>query len=411
MIQDARYRLAWPNRAAAIDLLDDYAPPACHIYGMDAMGNQLDDCLNSFLIDQVAPDVSCQPSGFCKDPLVLPAGGVPIALGNAALGAKPDMRDPGGGQQIRLVFDKVLDDSIEDVTFPAPGTAAPGTGNTYTFHDGIIELDGPSGKVASEIYLDNGGSPIFSSDLELIPFGPASVIKPKTSFEFSTTYTVKILQPNVLKDREGNNAVGINGTALPSSISFTTEGVATANSGPFGDAATDFPAFMTPPAQVTPNEVIQITYWAQIAGDSATVTVVKAPAGVKPIAFSDRGSDPTMCPKNAGGMTTETNGNILDVVNSDTGSNVTGKAIDWPAGDYDLKVTVPSMNGKSMGTYEFKFTAGSCSSLMPASGNMNYCDQYSTAKTPSMCSATTGYCSPGDTNDNTQHITPNQCTG
>jgi hypothetical protein len=196
MVQDARYLLQFPNRGSALDILDNNATRTC-MPGVDT-------CVNEFLVDQVAPDVSCQPSGTCADPLKIPATGIPVPLSAVFAGFQaPDMRDPGGGIQVRLVFDKVLDSSIETVTMDP--TKAPGKTDKYTIMPGLVELDDMSGMpVPSVIYLDNGGSSEFSSDLELVPLGPAISIKPQVSLDAATTYTVKILNPGALKDRQGN---------------------------------------------------------------------------------------------------------------------------------------------------------------------------------------------------------------
>ncbi len=403
LIQDARYRVAFPNRASVVDLLDNYQPPACD--------KTIDTCLNTFLIDQFAPDVSCTSAGVCGDPFKVPATGVPVPLGTAAIGAKPDMRDPGGGVQIRLVFDKVLDNSIETVT-PIMG-AAPGADKMYALTSPLVELDDMAGKpVNSKFYYDNGGSPIFSSDLELIPLGPAIVIKPTVSLDAATTYTIKILNAGALKDRQGHNATALGGGALPSSFTFKTEdltpavaGICSAGgcNGPnTGSSSLDYPDFTAkPPVQITPNEVIQIAFFEAIQGDAATLTVVSAPPGAKPIVFADRGGDPTMCSKSM-----DPGGVVLDIINTDTGNITTGVPVDWPAGDYDFKVVVKDSNGRSTFTSsDYKFTVGKCATLA-----MGFCSQYDTTspKAASMCDMTTGYCSM-DTNDNTNHITPAQC--
>src|SRR5205823_3642178 len=185
----ARYLLAFPNRGSALDILDNNPTRTCTIT-QAAAGKmpQLDTCLNEFLVDQVAPDVHCLASGVCADPLKIPASGVPVPLGLPLLGAAPDNRDPGGGIAIRLVFDKVLDNSIEMITMDP--TKAPGKTNTYTIVPGIVELDNAAGKaVSSVMYYDNGGSPDFSADLELVPLGPAIVIKPKSSLDAASKYT------------------------------------------------------------------------------------------------------------------------------------------------------------------------------------------------------------------------------
>ncbi|MCU1281650.1 MAG: hypothetical protein JWM53_5196, partial [bacterium] len=134
MVQDARYLLAFPNRASSLDLLDNN-PFANRLCTIECKGNcpgnstspapaQLDTCVAEFLVDQVAPDVSCQSTGVCADPLEVPSTGIPVPLGMSTVGIPSDMRDPGGGIQIRLVFDKVLDSNIETVV--QDPTQAPG---------------------------------------------------------------------------------------------------------------------------------------------------------------------------------------------------------------------------------------------------------------------------------------------
>jgi hypothetical protein len=236
------------------------------------------------------------------------------------------------------VFDKVLDSSIETVT--QDPTKAPGKTFTYALAAGIIELDDEAGKaVPSGYYLDNGGSPDFSSDLELVPLGPALVIKPKVSLDAHTTYTVKIVNGSPIKDRQGHSAVGLAGATLPTAIQFTTEDLTPAVAGVFGSGI-DFPDFSAP-AKITPNEVIQIGFYENAAGDTATVDFTTAPAGTKAIAFSDRGGDATVCTK-------ADPGNILvDIANSDTGDVASASPADWLPGDYIFTITVKDINGKS----------------------------------------------------------------
>jgi hypothetical protein len=359
MVQDARYLLAFPNRGSALDILDNNATRSCTI---SCKGNcpadpvskmapaQLDTCINEFLVDQLAPDVHCLDSGVCADPLKIPATGVPVPLSVTLLGAAPDNRDPGGGIAIRLVFDKVLDNSIEMVTMDP--TKAPGKTDTYTIAPGIIELDDPTGKVDSVIYYDNGGSFQYSADLELVPLGPAIVIKPKSSLLAHTKYTIKILNAGALKDREGNAATALGGGALPATLSFTTEDLTPAAAGAFGVSPFDYPDFTAATVTITPNEVVQIGFFEPFAGDTATVTIKSGCTGAKPIAYSDRGNDATMCTKSdPGGFP------VLDIFNSDTGVVATAKPVDWPMGDCTLTVTVPSIDGSGAAfTSDYTFT-------------------------------------------------------
>jgi len=359
MIQDARYLFAWPNRASAVDLLDNHPMRSCQITckgncpgdAMNPAPPQLDTCINEFLVDQFAPDVSCQDSGVCADPLKVPASGVPIPQPALYLTGATDTRDPGGGVQVRLVFDKVLDNSIEMVT--PSGSTTPGATNLYALVPGIVELDDEAGPVKSEMYYDVGGSFEFSSDLELIPLGPAIVIKPLTPLDAAMKYTVKILKPDALKDREGNAAQALGGGALPASFNFTTEQLTPSTAGNFGVSPYDYPDFTAASAVIAPDEVVQIVFFANIAGDTATVTVKSGPAGTKLLAWSDRGADPSACQKAATG---DSSGIILDVANTDTGDINSAVAADWPEGDYTITVTVKDINGKSTYTADYSFT-------------------------------------------------------
>jgi len=351
LVQDARYLLAFPNRGSSLDILDNNATRPCTIsQAATAKDPQLDTCINEFLVDQVAPDVHCLASGVCNDPLKIPSTGVPVPLGLPLLGAAPDNRDPGGGVAIRLVFDKVLDNSIETVTMDP--TKDPGKTNKYALNPGIVELDDAAGMpVPSLMYLDNGGSPEFSADLELVPLGPAIVIKPKGSLDAATKYTIKFTNAGAIKDRQGNAAVGLGGGALPTTLSFTTEDLTPAAAGTFGTSPFDYPDFSGDTVEITPNEVVQIGFFEAFLGDSTVVTVTSGCTGAKPIAYSDRFNDPSMCTMaEPGGYP------VLAIVNSDTGDVTTGVPVDWPAGDCTLHIKVPDINGKSFFEGDYSFT-------------------------------------------------------
>jgi len=363
LIQDARYFLGFPNRGSSLDILDNNNTRKCTIE--QPAPAQLDTCINEFLVDQIAPDVHCLSSGLCNDPLKIPSTGVPVPLPLALLGANPDMRDPGGGVQVRLIFDKVLDNSIEKVMMDP--TKAPGTTNTYVIMPGLVELDGPSGKVDSVIYLEQGGSSEFSADLELVPLGPAIVIKPTASLDAATTYTIKILNPSAIKDREGNAAVALGGGALPTSLSFTTEGLTPASAGNFpSDAAGgngfDFPDFTAADVSINPNDVIQISFFEPFAGDSATVAVKSGCTGAHPVAYSERGNDSASCSKaDPGGYP------VLDVFNGTTSDVATAQPDPngWPAGTCTLTLTVADSHGTSTFTEDITFTVSGAPEIDP----------------------------------------------
>jgi hypothetical protein len=376
LIQDARYYGDWPGRASALDILDNYHPPTCT--------PGVDTCLNEFLIAGYAPDVSCSSAGLCGDPFKIPATGVPVPLGLATIGAAPDMRDPGGGIQVRIVFDKVLDEKIE--TVGPSGSMTPGATNMYTLVAGLIELDDEAGMaVDSVMYYDPAGSPIYSSDLEYIPLGPALVIKPKASLDAATTYTVKILKPELLVDRSGQAAQGVDGGALPTSFKFTTEQLTPGSGGLFPDSPAlngfDYPNFVDAtadmPATILPNETVQISFFENIAGDTATAVVKSGPAGTKLLAYSDRGADATACSKAAAG---DSSGIVLDIVNTDTGDIATAAPADWPAGDYTITVTVKDINMKSTYSADYSFTVGGARDMDPTMDPNNYANHLTPAE-------------------------------
>ena len=258
-IQDVRALLGNPSpvtgfvqRNSVVDLLDTAAPQAC---------SDTQPCVGQYTIDYTAPDFSCS-NDVCLDPLRVPSTGVPLSVP-----VVPTRGDAGSGMAIRIVFDKLLGSAIETVT--ADPSQPPGHTLTYTLADGIAELDDASGKeVETEKIWDNSGSPTFSSDIMIAPFGPAIVLKPTMPLAPATTYTIKLPSTSKLVDREGRAAVGADGNALPASysISFTTE-VLTANPGG------SFPDFSTALTKIAPNQLLQFAFWAPIDETSAMVTL------------------------------------------------------------------------------------------------------------------------------------------
>ena len=312
MVQDAQFVGGPPvQRGAAVDLLDTAPPPMC---------SDTNPCINQFLIAQTVPPLDCSDiaGGVCIDPLAVPADGVPLNAGATA---------------IRLVFNKLLDDSIETVSVDENG--APTPGKPYALKPGIVELlDGSGAPVAgTTAFWDNSGSPEFTSDVVWLPFGPAIVITPG-SLDPQSTYTIRI-HPALLKDRQGNAAADNTGATLvdPTDLKFTTEAI-TANP---GLSYPDFSAAVT----IAPNEVLQFAFFATVDETTATITAT-GPAGFDPAAveaYVDRADDPTDC---AGGE----NDAQLDFVYT-TGSGAARAPADWPAGDYTFAFTVKDSSGKT----------------------------------------------------------------
>jgi hypothetical protein len=336
-VQDARALLGNPSqslgivqRNSVIDLLDTGPGDKC---------SDINPCVGQFTIDYQTPTFSCVQN-VCSDPLRVPATGVPLSVPLGVGG------DAGSGMQVRFVFTKLIDSSIETIG-PADPSQPPGKTLTYALNDGIAEIDDASGvEVPSVKIYDNSGTSTFPSDVMIAPFGPAIVLKPKAPLLPSTKYTVKLTNPAKLVDRAGQAAVGPDGKPLGASysISFTTEAL-TANPG------ASFPDFTLAP-MITPIQTLQLAFWEPIDEKSAQLTVT-GPAGVAAIAYAERGSDPTMCAPNNW---------ILDVVNAPGGAPA-----DWPAGAYTLALTVKDASGtSSLATGTLNFTvAGSGAAMDP----------------------------------------------
>jgi hypothetical protein len=366
LVQDARFLGEFPNRLAVTDLIDNAMPQAC---------SEVQPCVQQFTVGFTSPDVSCT-NGFCNDPLKTPAAGVPLAIGAPLVFAAPDMRDAGSGMQIRIIFNKILDNSIEEVKMDP--TQAPGKTNTYDLKAGIAELDDPTGEVPSTKYYDNTGTPQFPADLEYEPMGPAIVLKPQVPLAPATKYTIK-LNTAMIKDRQGNAPADQNGSPLPATytLDFTTEPLtpATEVQGS-GDFSPNFPDFSDPmmPPTIAPNNVLQFGFWAPVNGDTATVTVKDSTGATvaTAIGYSDRGADPTMC------TTADPSNYLFDIVNTDGA----GAPAAWPLGDYTVTFTVTA--------------AGSASTYSP--------------KAP-LAFTVDGMADPMDPNGFESHVTPAQCTG
>lgn len=339
LVQDATFAGGPPaERAAAVDLIDDAPPVAC---------NDIAPCANQYLIAQTTPPLACQADGFCIDPLKLPATGVPLN---------------GGATVIRFVFNKILDGTkIETVTQDANG--APTGKAPYKLADGLFEFLGPDGQPVDGTagFWDNTGAFDFTSDIILLPFGPALVVEPG-SLNPSTSYTLR-LHPSKLVDKSGQALVDKNGGALadPTDFHFTTEAIVANDAG-------DYPAFAgKPPYSILPNEVVQLLSWAVLDETSVVVTAT-GPAGFDPTkieVYADRGGKPTKanCAKNE-------NDSQLDFVYT----SAPGVAVDWPAGSYTLSYTAKDASGTaSFTSTSYAFTvAGTDGDAMDANARANH---------------------------------------
>lgn len=417
MVQDtldgSGSRITPGARDTAVDLVDNATPQVCS----DTL-----PCTPQFLFAQQTPDFSCSATmqgqqGTCNDPLkVDPAVGVPLFVPASA----PSASNAGSGFQIRVVFNKLLDNSIEMIgqALDKAGNpvTTPGKTNTYKLVPTVAKLVDPMGKEVPSVKIyDNGGAPNFDSDLILVPYGPAIVIKPKAPLIPKTKYTIQ-LDGTAIKDRQGNTGVDQNGSPLgsPYSLSFTTEGVVLGDTSNSLTGTASFPDFNAPspgpPARmlcpkgkfcIAPNDVIQLFFWTSVDPATAKVTLT-GPSGIQPEVNLDQGSDPTMCMANS-------NPNVLDVWNT-TGTGATTMPVAWPKGDYTMMVSVAS-DQNPMATFSktLMFTVATCNPMGTSCTGDTAADCCSGSCTiaPGM---TTGKCDP-DGNEFSQHPIPEQCTG
>jgi hypothetical protein len=188
-------------------------------------------------------DFTCRDS-VCNDPLKSPATGAPLnpdieaVPAMPAMPAKPPMPAMGctpatpamppteategepavPGVSIRIVVSKLLDASkiTSDGTHLLPGVADlidESTGQAIP----LDELNG---------IWDPGGTPDFTSDPILSPFGPAIQLSP-LGLIHSNEYTV-VIHPGLIQDRHGNPLADQNGNLLTADLKlkFTSENVA-----------------------------------------------------------------------------------------------------------------------------------------------------------------------------------------
>jgi len=303
MIQDGG-----PNGSLgfAIDLLEQDPGVKCD--------ENVNLCVAPFTILGNPPDPTCQipegeTTGTCIDPLLVPETGVPLEGGPANIA-------------IRMVYDKVLaDDSVANPD--------------NSLLPGILTLLQGETPVATTTAYDRSGSPDFTSDAILAPFGPALVMKTKDVLVSGTEYTIR-LDASGIRDRKGQAAED------PSvqTFKFRTEKFA-------ASADLAFPTAKSPVISAT--DVVQYGFNGKIdlskTGDSSAVKleVVKAPFGTAADFFvygATEEDEDTKC---------------LVGPDSDFQLNIFPKLPVWPAGDYEFKFTVTETGGKSLPTIDLKF--------------------------------------------------------
>ncbi|HEX9104005.1 MAG TPA: Ig-like domain-containing protein [Polyangia bacterium] len=307
MVQDAQPLGA---RGVAMDLLDTPGSPLSTALPCDA--NHL--CAADYLLQQVAPDFTCTQAGTCNDPI---AAGAAAPLVPPATGRQGE----AGGTQLRLVFNKLL-----------PSTISP---------TDVLEVDDAAGnRVAGAATWDPSGTPNVSSDLILIPLGPALVFKPSSPFEAHVQYTIRV-NAKLVTDRQGNPMADQNGTIVAGTFtkSFTTETLALLPQTTLTDVT------KAAAVAIVPDDILQLGFNAPAAATTAcTATVGGAPVLVK--AYADAGASAANCGA--------ANATFLDIVAVDA----TGAPTDWAAGSYTVSCSVDGLGGGGSTTVSGTFTVG-----------------------------------------------------
>ncbi|HEY2745651.1 MAG TPA: Ig-like domain-containing protein [Polyangia bacterium] len=293
MVQDAT---PFGVRGVAMDLLDTPGSPLTTAVACDA-GHP---CEDPFLLQHVSPEVMCTQAGTCSDP---------IAAGLAPL-TPPETHRTGeaGGTQLRLVFDKLLAASI--------------------MPEMVLEIDDASGAPVDGVASwDPGGSPTFSSDLLLVPYGPALVFKPNAPLDASASYTINV-NAALVTDRNGDPMADQNGVLVGATYSktFATENLLLL------PQTTPTNIAGTTAVTLTPDEIVQLGFNAPAT--SATVCTASAsPAPVTLLAYADAGADAANC--------AAADATLVNLVAVDG----TGAPTDWPAGDYTISCSVVPAGG------------------------------------------------------------------
>lgn len=266
-------------------------------------------CVSQPTIDgNLYPDCTM---GVCPDPLHFDAS-TKIAIGALEGG------ELYGGNQIRFVFNKLLDPAIQTLSMDAMGRPV------YGLVDGLVELDLKStgARVDTYNYWDSSGA-LVTSDVINQPYGPAIVMKPRAQLSPNTTYTIK-LTSSMIKDHNGiGPAADARGNPLPSpfTIDFTTEDLRVLGSTP--NVVT---LSMGMPRNIRPDDVIQFHFNAGVKEPpsmarvlnslTASVVLVNNASPMTPVrieVWSDRGGGGTSAP-NPARCVQNLDDTLLDVV-------------------------------------------------------------------------------------------------
>jgi hypothetical protein len=329
---------------SATDLLDTAGSPLSTAVACDT---DLNPCIPQFTLGGTTVSFTCVPTamgamtgpGTCPDPLQ-PGKVQTLSVPSSW----PQNAGAEGGLQIRLVFNKLLNNGIEDLKVDP--TQPPGSNLTFALKSGITELDASDGtEVSSAKYWDNSGSYTGTSDPVNIPFGPAIVIKPHNPLATSTTYQI-VIHTGMVQDRKGNGMADQVGNPLTGDfkLKFTTEPLNVLSVAPNIAAST--------PVALATDDVLQFLFNTSVndatpnppKGMPSLITVVDANnANVPVLVYHDQGSSGACA----------VNPTSLDVVPVDT----TGMPTAWAAGSYTVNLTAYSdQSGDQFPMQAFPFT-------------------------------------------------------
>jgi hypothetical protein len=333
------------TRGAAVDLLDHNAPVSC---------DDSNPCQVLMAFGGGLGDFTCR-KGVCNDPLQAPATGVPLNPDIEAVPAMPpmppmpqmgctpatpatpatDATPAVAGVSIRIVVDKLLDPSkiTSDGTSLLPGVAEIIDDSTGT----SLPLD------QLNAIWDPAGSPLFTSDPVLAPFGPAIQLSP-LGLAHSSMYTV-VIHPGLIQDRDGNPVADQNGNLLAKdlTLTFTTEDVSSnITVGSFKTVSPyQLPGDFTPVNGMLPTiystDVLQLAFWSNMDIDSFNFRLTGPDGNLVTTAekYYESPPDPATntCPE-ATSTTMQ-----VDLYNT---SGTPGDGKPWPVGTYKLVFAINS---------------------------------------------------------------------
>lgn len=260
----------------------------------------------------------CPPPVVCGELLFQGASSGIFASFPAAPGVCHDPENvqevaPSVDSRIRVSFNKLLDNRVVDVAGQVVPTAVTVVDSQGTLVD------------ADEVFYDRSGSPVYTSDPNILPYGPALVFTPSAPLRPGETYTVTV-DPAVVVAR--NNQL----PPLPEDLrfTFTVEGF-------FVLEEVNCPGISADPTIcVLPPTLIQY----RTSANGGTDPPLPAPANPVPLAYSFNAD---VDPASTGTVTVRDSNNTIIPVNvTADGRDLAVTRADglaWPAGPNQTAAT------------------------------------------------------------------------